>query len=113
MINFVHLCGFLIRQNSSFYTLQCPSGFFPCRFSGVDPPALSSAVEILGHLENIETARCRSSSVLMILISYNEKPGKLAPAFCCYCFVISIARFVPVAAIPLTTMVSVDTGFVQ
>lgn len=47
MINFVHLCGFLIRQNSSFYTLQCPSGFFPCRFSGVDPPALSSAVEIL------------------------------------------------------------------
>lgn len=57
MINFVHLCGFLIRQNSSFYTLQCPSGFFPCRFSGVDPPALSSAVEILGHLENIETVR--------------------------------------------------------
>ena len=57
MINFVHLCGFIIRQNSSFYTLQCPSGFFPCRFSGVDPPALSSAVEILGHLENIETAR--------------------------------------------------------
>ena len=56
MINFVHLCGFLIRQNSSFYTLQCPSGFFPCHFSGVDPPALSSAVEILGHLENIETA---------------------------------------------------------
>ena len=77
MINFVHLCGFLIRQNSSFYTLQCPSGFFPCQFSGVDPPALSSAVEILGHLENIETARCRSSSVLMILISYNEKPGNL------------------------------------
>ena len=54
MINFVHICGAIISGQKGFFVLQCPSGFFFCRFSGGNVPEFFQILEISGHLENAE-----------------------------------------------------------
>lgn len=54
MINFVHVCGFVISGQKGFFVLQCPSGFFFCRFPGGNVPEFFQILEIFGHLENAE-----------------------------------------------------------
>lgn len=54
MINFVHICGAIISGQNGFFVLQCPSGFFFCRFSGGNVPEFFQILEIFGHLENAE-----------------------------------------------------------
>ena len=54
MINFVHIFGAIISGQKGFFVLQCPSGFFFCRFSGGNVPEFFQILEIFGHLENAE-----------------------------------------------------------
>ena len=54
MINFVHVCGAIVSCQKDFFVLQCPSGFFFCRFSGGNVPEFFQILEIFGHLENLE-----------------------------------------------------------
>lgn len=54
MINFVHVCGAIISSQNGFFVLQCPSGFFFCRFSGGNVPDFFQILEIFGHIENEE-----------------------------------------------------------
>ena len=54
MTNFVHICGAIISGQKGFFVLQCPSGFFFCRFSGGNVPEFFQILEIFGHLENAE-----------------------------------------------------------
>ena len=54
MINFVHVCGAIVSCQKDFFVLQCPYGFFFCRFSGGNVPEFFQILEIFGHLENAE-----------------------------------------------------------
>lgn len=55
MINFVHVCGAIVSCQKDFFVLQCPSGFFFCRFSCGNVPEFFQILEIFGHLENAKT----------------------------------------------------------
>lgn len=54
MTNFVHIFGAIVSCQKDFFVLQCPSGFFFCRFSGGNVPEFFQILEIFGHLENAE-----------------------------------------------------------